>query len=317
MWLLGDMGDKTEGIMHLSMGIQKAVFKFIIGWATEHKKGSTLQRRLAQNLGAVQDLKVAYCPCRPYKDEKFGGFTAETYRAMTMISCFLYQCLLENDLEPPPPRGLNPNPQKEWTKQDNMNWMYLRGIDHSSSITAPEAREQVRILMAKRKTPKVVNSPREPITTEEIRNLVWRMFNMFRSIFCTDLCGSEAKNRATASVMRFLSLMESLDIKLHPKRIKPIWIAKFNFLGLLRVCESFLQFKHVRNLYEGGVIGEGVVKELRPLVAKGVHGRWATNLLLAHYRKFTLDILIEAAEEGSRHRTNCPLGNDIESSKFK
>ena len=46
--------------MHLSMGIQKAVFKFIIGWATEHKKGSTLQRRLAQNLGAVQDLKVAY-----------------------------------------------------------------------------------------------------------------------------------------------------------------------------------------------------------------------------------------------------------------
>jgi hypothetical protein len=30
MWLLADTEDKTEGIMHLSMGIQKAVFKFIM-----------------------------------------------------------------------------------------------------------------------------------------------------------------------------------------------------------------------------------------------------------------------------------------------
>jgi hypothetical protein len=68
MWSLGDIEDKTEGIMHLSMGIQKAVFKFIIIWATGHNLGATLQRRLAENLRAVQDLKVAYCPCRPCKD---------------------------------------------------------------------------------------------------------------------------------------------------------------------------------------------------------------------------------------------------------
>jgi hypothetical protein len=42
------------------MGVQKAVFKFIIKWALHHKKGSTLQRRLAQNLRAVQDLKISY-----------------------------------------------------------------------------------------------------------------------------------------------------------------------------------------------------------------------------------------------------------------
>ncbi len=82
MWLLADTDANTEGIMHLSMGIQKAVFKFIIRWATDNRNGSTLQRRLAVNLAAVQDLKVAYCPCRPYKDDKFGGFTAEGYRAM-------------------------------------------------------------------------------------------------------------------------------------------------------------------------------------------------------------------------------------------
>jgi hypothetical protein len=124
-------------------------------------------------------------------------------------------------------------------------------------------------------------------------------------------------HRATASVMRFLSLVEVLDAKLSPKRTKPIWIAKFNFLGLLRVCESFVQFGHVRNLYEGGEIGEAIVKQLRPFVAKGVHGRWATNLLLSHYRNCTLDLLIDALEDNGQKKKGCLLGGNVESSKFK
>ena len=222
LWLLGEMEDKTEGIMHLSMGIQKAVFKFIIRWAVVHRLGTALQKRLETHLQAIQVLKVAYCPCRPYKDEAFGGFTAETYRGMTMISCFIYRCLLEETLKPPPPRGPNPEPQDKWTKQDNMNWMYLRDVEFSGAILATEASAQVKDLLALQTPPPIVNLPQEPITINEIRDLVWRMFNMFRAIFCTDLCGLEAKHRSTASVMRFLSLMETLDLKLNPKRAKPI-----------------------------------------------------------------------------------------------
>jgi hypothetical protein len=43
MWSLGDTDDKVEGIMHLYMGVQKAVFKFIIRWASKSKKGAVLQ----------------------------------------------------------------------------------------------------------------------------------------------------------------------------------------------------------------------------------------------------------------------------------
>jgi hypothetical protein len=159
--------------------------------------------------------------------------------------------------------------------------------------------------------------PKVPVKTAEIRDLVFRMQNMFRAIFCTDLCEIDAKNRATASVMRFLSLMESLDLKLNPKREKPIWIAKYNFLGLLRICESFEFFRHARNLYEGGVIGEGIVKQLRPLTASGVHKKWATNLLLKYYRQLTLDMLIAASDGSSTTRKHCPLGENVEACKFK
>lgn len=317
MWSLSETEEKPEGIMHLSMGVQKAIIKFIIRWASENKQGTALQKRLSQGLTSVQELKISYCPCRPYKDDKFGGFNAESYRGMTMVSTQLYRCLNETGLAPPPRRGENPSPQQEWLREDNMNWMYLRDVDHSPKISAPEARQQVRALLADTIQLPIVNQPKESITTSEIRNLVASMYNMFRAIFCTDLFGVSAKNRATASVMRFLSLMEVLDRKLNPKRDKPIWIAKYNFLGLLRTCESFDHFRHARNLYEGGVIGEGVVKLLRPLTAAGTHRKWATNLLLKHYRQLTLDLLIDATEGVGRSRKHCPLGDAVESCKFK
>jgi hypothetical protein len=88
------------------------------------------------------------------------------------------------------------------------------------------------------------------------------------------------------------------------------------------VCESFSSFKHVRNLYEGGVIGEGVVKELRPLVAKGVHSKWATNLLLSRYRHGSIGLmLIRAIEErtpaSSDDEFKCPFGNKVKANKYK
>jgi hypothetical protein len=67
LWQVGETTIMTEGIMHLSMGVQKAVFKFVQWWASKFQKGKELQRRLAQLLQSVQDLKLAYVPCRPYK----------------------------------------------------------------------------------------------------------------------------------------------------------------------------------------------------------------------------------------------------------
>jgi hypothetical protein len=112
-------------------------------------------------------------------------------------------------------------------------------------------------------------------------------------------------------------LVTNVDLKLNPKHDKQIWIVKYNFLGLLRICESFELFRDARNLYEGGVIGEGIVKLLRPLTAAGMHGKWATNLLLKHYRQLTLDMLIAATKGSTARRKHCQLGEQVESCKFK
>ena len=65
---------------------------------------------------------------------------------MTMVFRQLYRCLDKAALIAPPPRGENQNPQKNWTLEDNKNWMNLRDVQHSSKISAPEAKAQVRVL---------------------------------------------------------------------------------------------------------------------------------------------------------------------------
>jgi hypothetical protein len=135
---------KVERIMHLSMGIQKAVFKFVHFWASKHQNRKVLQRRLAVLLVSIQNLDISYIPCRPYKDEKFGGYTAKTYRAMSMICTWLYYtCLQENDLVPSDPPIPNDNrPQSKWRKKDDLAWMEMRGIKYAASISASEAKRE-------------------------------------------------------------------------------------------------------------------------------------------------------------------------------
>jgi hypothetical protein len=44
-----------------------------------------------------------YIPCCMFKNETFGGFVAENYRALTMLSPWIFRCLLDKEFSPPLP----------------------------------------------------------------------------------------------------------------------------------------------------------------------------------------------------------------------
>jgi hypothetical protein len=72
--------------MHLAMNTQKAVFKLVLHWASSMEKGTELKKRIKPLVESVQELCLPYIPCRMFKNEKFGGFVAENYHALTMLS---------------------------------------------------------------------------------------------------------------------------------------------------------------------------------------------------------------------------------------
>ncbi len=50
------------------------------------EKGKELKARIKPMIESVQELRLPYIPCRMFKNEKFGGYVAENYRALTMLS---------------------------------------------------------------------------------------------------------------------------------------------------------------------------------------------------------------------------------------
>jgi hypothetical protein len=133
-----------------------------------------------------------------------------------------------------------------------------------------------------------------------MRTLLLLANSLFSTIMLSDLTGYEARNRAQALIALFLSKYEMIYEKLMPNRTDPVWIAKYNILGLLRVPEHFIRPRHFRNQYEGGDIGEGVVKELRKLCANAVRDGWSRNMIKNFYRGQSLDSLFREVQDGTK-----------------
>jgi hypothetical protein len=49
---------------------------------------------------SVQELSLPYIPFCMFKNEKFGGFVAENHRALTMLSPWIFGCLLDKEFSP-------------------------------------------------------------------------------------------------------------------------------------------------------------------------------------------------------------------------
>ncbi len=290
-WSIGFINQRVETIMHLSMNTQKAVFRLILHWAADLDQGPALKKYLQPIIESVQSLRVPFVPCRMFKNDKFGGFVAENYRAMTMLSPWLFRCLLENEFAPKVVTLASlDKPQAKWTVKENNGWLKVRGITLPANMPAVVRRSIVASYHNSPDGPPKLVADTSP-TSSTIRELVVLLFRMFGTLFSTDLKDEKAGNRFEAIVVQFLVCVEKVGRGCHPNKTQPIWLSKYGMLGLLRCRQHFLDFTYLHSLYEGGIEGEGMVKELRPLCPNAVRSGWPLNLMNAYNRQNSLTSL--------------------------
>ena len=145
-----------------------------------------------------------------------------------------------------------------------------------------------------------------------IRYLVLLLFRVFSALFSTELKGEQAGNRFDALVIQFLVCVYKISRAGHPDKKEPIWLSKYGLLGLLRCRQHFIDYNYPHSLYEGGIEGEGMVKELRPLCPNAVRAGWPVNLMNAYNKQNSLASLTEGfqsithvdAPNGGIHEAN-------------
>ena len=97
VWDLVEEQDITETPMHLGMGTHKALFKSNLLFCSGRSKKTDFVRRCHAVLSLVRDQHIDILRILTFKDEKFGGYVAENYSALTMIIGWV-SCILEEDI---------------------------------------------------------------------------------------------------------------------------------------------------------------------------------------------------------------------------
>ena len=291
-WSFGGLEDHIETIMHLCMGIQKALFQFVFTWSSQYENGEHLITMLSYHLRQIKNLRLNNVPAQPYKTNKMGGYIATSFRVHMLLGPWMYR-QINNDITAEAKekeQAAAHIPQAKWNKKQNEAWLRTKGISFKKKITAKDAKRLVETHIKKQKYQSVeAISAEHHIDATEIKELIWVAYKMFATLFAYDLWAQEGHNRAQAHIMLFLSKYERVEKRMNPDETKPEWIGKYNFLSLLRCVDSFLTYGSPRNLHEGGFIGEGMVKVMRRSCPPFVNQHWGSLLLRNHSIRHSLE----------------------------
>jgi hypothetical protein len=190
--------------------------------------------------------------------------------------------------------------------KENAAKLKVRGIKVAQKSLATERTSQVDGSFNQPNGPPSEVPNITPSSTN-IRHLLLLLFRIFGTLLSTDLNGKKAGNRFDVLALQFLDRVEQIGGACLPNKKSPIWLSKYGMMGLLRCRQHFVDFyTYPHSLYEGGIEGKGMVKELRPLCPNTVRKGWPCNLMNAYNQQNILASLTSGFESYPR----CSLPTD-------
>ena len=256
--------------MHLLLlGVAKSVYIKISKWL---RLKMQLTQFKALTLGVLENITkytLDWCKVLKYPNtssDKFGGWVAENFLGFVRLSPWFYT-LLHLLREPKEKPNLD-IPRTAWRVKENKYWLELRGLDNSGK--APALKQRVREYMEMEEPPPIIDN--DQVSVGDIMDLVSALHEMIATLL-------QMKNdynvidSVELVIRKFLIYYDKVDIGMG-KKDSPTWMTQYNFLCLLNLPNVMRKYGFVRNLWEGGVEGEGFLRNYKREMKNGLQPNW-------------------------------------------
>ena len=277
-WDLGiEVWQHVEALMHLVFhGVQKHLMRAVERWASLSGSQSNLHRFAKGTLESVQGLSLDWCKPIPYNGEGFGGWLAENYLAMARLSPWFYSQLDKLGEDEPYP-GDPTNEPTYWNKKQNAAWLRARGLKVPAKISAAELKEIVLGHLSSDSPPDII--PKPAVTSKDVMALLGSAHQMYRLVMARSVT-KEYVIRLDIQIKTFLAKFHKFDAELKSSDSQkiPAWISSYNFICLLNLPRIAKEYGPLRNLWEGGYLGEGYIRHIKPHAKHGFRKNWEINL---------------------------------------
>ena len=260
--------------MHiLGLSIAKAVHKDLIrDWLTQRRVLASFTCSSAGKLEAIKFLCSSWCKTLPTGNSgKLCGWVSENHFAWARVARWYFADI--SDLVEDTPY-LQPNkPVNRWTITELKEWLKSRQIPQGDAKKIAELRQKVVELFSLPGGPPPAVGPKGG-PASNVEELLLSMSAMFALCMGPEECYPSLPDDVNRMVKIFLNCVEKFHAPLRRPNEKALWAAKYNFICLLNLKTMMSEYGMPRNLWEGGMQGEGVLRHLKPLVS-GLYGRWA------------------------------------------
>jgi len=284
-WRRGmELRQHVDVAMHLLfLGVIKTVMQNIHEWMTKREKGAPFLRYSNGIFEAIQSLGISWCRCQPYKSGKLGGWISENYMGAARLFNWFYS---EIGSVASDPSFILPDdkPVHRWSKKENTNWLKLRGLNTSGSAKDLSVRV-LEYIASTTGPPPILEAPGGSadnviLVVSALSAMIARL--MTRVI--TDIHIIDIKRH----IKLFLSFYEQFDMDNRKSTDEtPSWITSYNFVCLLNYPSVLKEFGPLRNLWEGGGLGEKILRVVKPSW-NGFRKNWQINKMDTVHRKMAM-----------------------------
>ena len=135
-------------------------------------------------------------------------------------------------------------------------------------------------------------------SSDLVERLLLSLFDMICCLMGIDTVTDVNAKESEQLIMRFLTMLAQYDDETQEAfgRKKPIWVTRYNYPCLLNIPEQMRMLGPIRNRWEGGVRGEGILRHIKPIIQSN-RKNWQKNLLEKILQQKTLQQLQEVDEQ--------------------
>ena len=262
-------------------------------WSALFKKESQLVKSFSSIIPSIFDMKLEWCKIFPLSSSgTFSGLVSENWLAVSRLCRWMYSQLPRLfsygsiDLSHPDTDVF------KWKGTELRKWLALRGLSRKGRVH--ELKGIIHEYLSNPETiPPIISRYTCPIgvVVESLISLSACVQRLMQITY-TPSHINETENY----IKLFLSLLHHWDSKSKDNNSKPIWLLSYSLLNLLNFPKMMRTYGPIRNLWEGGSRGEGILKLIKRNISS-VNSNWHIAATKRFYQKKALDRLVDQLED--------------------
>ena len=243
-------------------------------------------------------LNLPWCKLLAYGTSgKFGGWVSENYLAFSRLFKWFYYKSIKSLPDHNRLFCIPSEPVISWTMTQCEQFILEYGVVCDGTSAA----DKRRAIEKRREELYRDNLPKRRATRENVLDMINTLADMLEFAMDDQITRAGILH-LEVRIRLFLQAVHKFDIGFNKypmghDKYTPVWVTKYNFLSLLKLPDTIRQFGPLRGFWEGGAIGEGFLRSIKPEIKRGLRYDWRQWIMNNFLGKKAFDMIPKNFDE--------------------